>query len=87
MIVVSRLFGIFKGMRSDDDCDEVRGMSSDYIDGAATVSRHILKCGHCASFINTLQVTVGILRSPLKENSTPDFKQRIREQLNRERGN
>ena len=80
-------------MRSDDDCDEVRGMSSDYIDGAlsqngaATVSRHILKCGHCASFINTLQVTVGILRSPLKEKPTRDFKQRIREQLNRERGN
>ena len=53
--MVSQLFGIFNGMRSDDDCDEVRGMSSDYLDGelgqcgAATVSRHILKCGPCAS--------------------------------------
>ena len=91
--MVSQLFGIFNGMRSDDDCDEVRGMSCDYLDGklgqcgAATVSRHILKCGPCASFANTLHATVGLLRSTPKEKPSPDFKQRIREQVNRERGN
>mgnify|MGYP000055910903 FL=1 len=62
-------------------------MSSDYLDGelsqcgAATVSRNILKCGPCASFINTLQATVSLLRSTPKEKPSPDFKQRIREQL------
>ena len=37
--------------------------------------------------VNTLHATVGLLRSTPKEKPSPDFKQRIREQVNRERGN
>ena len=89
--MVSRLFGIFKGMRSDDDCDEIRAMSSEYIDGelsesgAATVNGHIGKCGPCNSFINTLRATVGLLRSTPKEQPPSDFKQRLQDRLDQER--
>ncbi|MCH7800221.1 MAG: zf-HC2 domain-containing protein [Chloroflexi bacterium] len=66
-------------------------MSSDYIDGelsearAATVSSHILNCGPCRSFINTLRATVKLLRSTPKEVPPSDYKQRLQERLNEER--
>ncbi len=90
--MVSRLFGIFKRRQEDDDCDQIRDMSSDYIDGelseasVATVNGHILKCGPCNSFLNTLRATVGLLRSTPKEEPPSDFKQRLRDRLDKERG-
>ena len=80
-------------MGSDDDCEEFRNMSSDYIDGelsearAATVSSHILNCGPCRTFINTLRATVSLLRSTAKEEPPSGFKQRLRDRLDQGRGN
>ena len=80
-------------MRADDDCDEVRGTSSDYIDGelseagTAKVRAHILKCGPCEAFINTLRATVSLLRSTAKEEPPSGFKQRLRDRLDQGRGN
>jgi len=80
-------------MKSGDDCEEVRGMSSDYIDGelnkpeVAKVRTHILNCGPCDTFINTLRATVGLLRSTPKQQPPSDFKQRIRDRLDQEQNN
>jgi anti-sigma factor RsiW len=80
-------------MKSGDDCEEVRGMSSDYIDGelntakVSNVNSHILKCGPCDAFIKTLRATVSLLRSTPKQQPPSDFKQRLRDRLDQEQNN
>lgn len=88
--MVSRLAGIFKRQKDGPDCEEVRNLSSDYIDGdldlvtAEKVKSHLEACGPCNAFINTLRATVRLLRGTPKRDAPDDFRKRIRETLRRE---
>ena len=85
--MVSRITGIFKRREKDLDCEEVRDLSSDYIDEeldqatADKVSSHLDWCGPCNAFVNTLRATVRILRGMPKSEAPSDLRQRVRENL------
>ena len=90
--MVSRLVRMLmgKGMM-DGDCEEIRNLSSDYVDGelaAETVGKvesHLARCGPCTAFINTLRATVRLLRNIPDRQAPGDFRQRVREGLQEER--
>ena len=89
--MVSRFTKLFRRMRGDDDCIEVREMSSDFIDGelddasVERVSSHISRCGPCNAFINTLRSTIEMLRSSPKRQAPDDLQRRIRQRIQQER--
>ncbi len=78
-------------MRDDDECLEVREMSSDFIDGDLDsgaknrVQSHIGKCGPCNAFISTLRSTIDMLRSRPKQQAPDGMQQRIRQHIRQER--
>ena len=88
--MVSRLFGLFKRRTVEDDCEEIRGLSSDYIDEdlepvvRERVKSHLDWCPPCNAFVNTLRTTVGILRATPKRNGPGDLRQRIRENIRKD---
>ena len=85
--MISRITGIFKRQEKDLDCEEVRALSSDYIDEeldqatAGTVSFHLDRCGPCNAFINTLRATVRLLQGMPKGKAPDDLRQRVRDKL------
>lgn len=84
-----RFFNIFK--RRELDCQEVRDVSSDFIDGdvsdkqKARIAFHLERCGPCTAFVNTLRATVELLRSAPDAELPAGFKQRIRDSLGDQR--
>lgn len=88
--MVSRITGIFKRKGHDVDCQDVRELSSDYIDGdlddarVSQVSRHLGWCGPCNAFVNTLRATVELLRATPKREPPDGFRDRIREKLRKD---
>ena len=88
--MVSRIIGLFRRRDVEPDCEEVRGLSSDLIDGdldsaaELRVKSHLEKCGPCNAFVKTLRATVGLLRSSPKRTAPADLKQRIRDNIERE---
>ena len=88
--MVSRLLGLFKRGDEDPDCHEVRGVSSDYIDGdldhasEERVRKHLEWCGPCNAFISTLRSTVSMLRSLPKGEASESFRERVREAVKNE---
>ena len=89
--MVSRLIRLFRRGDEDLDCGEVRGLSSDYIDGeldpavSERVKGHLDWCGPCSSFVNTLRATIGMLRASPKREVPDDFRAGVRERLEAER--
>lgn len=87
--MVSRIVNRLLGRDDDPDCEEVRGLSSDYIDGdldgpvAAKVDSHLAWCGPCSAFINTLKATVALLRSSTSKDAPSGFTEQVRENLPR----
>ena len=85
--MVSRITSIFRRKDPEPDCDEVRDISSDYIDGelderrAGKVKSHLDGCAPCQAFIRTLRATVNLLRSTPKQQAPEGFRSRIRESL------
>ena len=85
--MVSRLLGIFKRNRMDDDCLEVRERSSDLIDGdidepsEQRIKGHIGRCGPCNAFMNTLRATVNLLRSSPRKEPSEGFQARVLESI------
>ena len=90
--MVSRFLRVFSRMGGDNDCREVRDLSSDYIDDELDsaskdrVSEHIGRCGPCNAFVNTLRATVSILRSTPKSDAPEGFRDRVREAIKTEEG-
>lgn len=84
-----RFFNIFK--RRELDCQEVRDVSSDFIDGdvsdrmRARIASHLERCGPCTAFVNTLKATVELLRSAPDQELPGGFKRRIRDRLGDQR--
>ena len=73
------------------DCEEIRNLSSDFIDGelgsetVEKVKSHLAMCGPCTAFMNTLRGTVRLLRTIPKREAPGGFRERIRESLREER--
>ncbi len=88
--MVSRFLGLFKRGDEDPDCHEVRGLSSDYIDGELDqaseerLARHLEWCGPCNAFISTLRTTVSMLRSLPKREASDSFRERVRQSVKSE---
>ena len=89
--MVSRFTGFFrrKMNKGDLDCKEVRQLSSDYIDGelheqtSTKVKVHLRLCPPCNALIRSLIATVGLLRDTPKRKAPDEFKQRLRDNLQR----
>ena len=88
--MVSRFIAMIKGRGMDDDCEEVRGLSSDLIDGdideptEQRIKGHLGRCGPCNSFINTLRATVSLLRSTPKNEPSEGFRARVLENMKKD---
>ena len=88
--MVSRIIGMFKRKDDDLDCQDVKELSSDYIDGdledakASHVSRHLGWCAPCNAFVNTLRATVELLRAMPKRDAPDGFRDRVRENLRKD---
>ncbi|MCY4654165.1 MAG: zf-HC2 domain-containing protein [Dehalococcoidia bacterium] len=84
-----RFLNIFK--RRELDCQEVRDVSSDFIDGdvsnkqKAKIAHHLGRCGPCTAFVNTLRATVDLLRAAPDVELPAGFKRRIRDSLSEQR--
>ena len=91
--MVSRLIGIFRRRDIDPDCEEVRELSSDYLDddleqaSANQVTEHIKGCPPCNSFINTLKATIGLLRGTPRQDPPADFKERLKQNIREQQHN
>ena len=91
--MVSRIASIFRRKDPEPDCDEVRDVSSDYIDGelderkTGRVKSHLDGCAPCNAFIRTLRATVNLLRSTPKQKAPEGFRSRIRESLPKDAAN
>ena len=87
--MVSWIIGIFK-RREEPDCQHVRDLSSDYIDGeldevmVEKVGSHLGWCAPCNAFVNTLRATVELLRASPKRRAPDSLRDRLRETLRNE---
>jgi anti-sigma factor RsiW len=85
--MVSRITGIFKRKDPKLHCEQVRSLSSAYIDdelGRNTADRmklHLDWCPPCNAFVSTLRATVEMLRATPKRKAPDSFRQRLRESL------
>ena len=88
--MVSRIIGIFRRKGDDLDCEDVKGLSSDYIDEdleeakVSQVSRHLGWCAPCNAFVRTLKATVELLRATPKQEAPDGFRDRVRKNLRKE---
>ena len=88
--MVSRFLRGFRRPKMDVDCEEVRRLSSDYIDAeldqssADRVRGHLERCGPCSAFIKTLRATVDMLSSIGKRRADDGFRRRVREAIAKE---
>ncbi len=85
---------IMKMIRRDDvDCDEVRRLSSDYLEEdlppakRSLIQSHIANCGPCQAFIDTLASTISILSKLPRVAAPAYFKQSILERTREENKN
>ena len=84
--MVSRVLR-FLMRRNIEDCKEVRGLASDYIDDDLEqvvrdrVKSHLDWCPPCNAFVRTLRTTVGLLKAAPKAKAAGDLQQRIRDKI------
>ena len=85
--MVSRIIGFLKRRMMKDECEEIRGLSSDYIDDdldevvRGRVKSHLDWCPMCTAFVKTLRTTVGLLRATPKTKAPSNLRQQIRENI------
>ena len=83
--MISRLMRIFRRSMLPPECEEVRSLSSDYLDGdlepllMQKIREHISGCELCVAFVNTLAATVGLLRAAPARKAPSGFKERVRQ--------
>ena len=76
--------------RGDVDCNEVRKLSSDYLDEdlaqpkQSAIQAHLSNCGPCRAFVDTLASTIGILSRFPKVSAPSSFRDSVMEKINRE---
>ena len=80
---------IFKG--GEVDCEDVKQMSSDYIEDQLppkrlkSVQQHLTGCGPCRAFVETLTTTIGLLSRLPRVTLPPSFKENLNSKICRER--
>jgi predicted anti-sigma-YlaC factor YlaD len=87
------LIGLLKKLfhRDGDDCEEVRKLSSDYLDEdlappkQSAIRAHLINCGPCRDFVDTLATTIGILSRFPKVSTPPTFHDSVMERINQEK--
>ena len=85
--MVSRITSLFGRSREGNECDHVRGLSSDFIDDELDPEErdrllaHLEWCGLCIAFINTLRATVNMLGSSDAPETPPALKDNIRARI------
>jgi predicted anti-sigma-YlaC factor YlaD len=88
LIVFSVLNKIFR--RGEADCNEVRRLSSDFLEGdlpppkLSAIQTHLNNCGPCRAFVDTLSYTIGILSRFPRVPVPPSFKRSVIERIRRE---
>ena len=71
--------------RGEVDCNEVRQLSSDFIEEElqpakqSSIRAHLSRCGPCKSFVDTLATTIGVLARLPRVSAPISFKQSILE--------
>lgn len=76
--------------RGDADCNEVRKLSSDYLEEDLTptkrsaIQAHLSNCGPCRAFVDTLASTIGILSRFPKVAAPPTLHDSVMDRINRE---
>jgi hypothetical protein len=85
--MVSRIAGFFRRNEMDPDCMEVRESSSDLIDDyldesvSTRLNEHLVRCGPCHSFIQSLKATVGLLRATPQQKAPTGFADRLKKKI------
>ncbi len=75
--------------RGEVDCNEVRRLSSDYIEDDlpevkhSAIRTHLSNCGPCRAFVDTLGSTIGILSRLPPATAPASFKQSLMERIKR----
>ena len=75
--------------RGELDCDEVRDLSSDYLEEdlpqpkVSGIQAHLNNCGPCRAFVDTLAATIGVLARFPKVQAPASFKESLMERIRR----
>ena len=86
---LDRFFSIFR--KKDSEHVEVRGLSSDYLEGnlpsslMERVRTHLEKCGPCAAFVNGLSATIRMLSDMGRKEPPPHLKSHIYQRVHEEK--
>ena len=86
------MFGSIKKLfrKGEVDCEEVRRVSSDYIEEdlppprMSAVHAHLSNCGPCKAFVDTLATTIGMLARLPRVKAPDKFKQSVMDRIKRE---
>ena len=76
--------------RGELDCDDIRSLSSDYVDGTISESvaenfrRHLAECQNCSRFVATFRATVLTLRDLPRRTAPVDLRDRVNERIQAE---
>lgn len=85
--MVSRITGFFRRNSMDPDCMELRESSSDLIDedleeaDAVRLNEHMVRCGPCHSFIQSMKATIALLRATPTEKAPQGFAERLKRRI------
>ena len=77
--------------RGDADCNEVRKLSSDYLDEdlapikRSVIQAHLSNCGPCRAFVDTLASTIGLLSRIPKVSAPSAFHDSVMDRIKQEK--
>ena len=77
--------------RGDADCNEVRKLSSDYLDEdlaptkRSVIQVHLSNCGPCRAFVDTLASTIGLLSRIPKVSAPSAFHDSVMDRIKQEK--
>ena len=77
--------------RGDADCNEVRKLSSDYLDEdlaptkRSVIQAHLSNCGPCRAFVDTLASTIGLLSRIPKVSALSAFHDSVMDRIKQEK--
>jgi len=75
--------------RGEVDCNEVRQLSSDYLEDDlpqvkhSAIRTHLSNCGPCRAFVETLASTIGILTRLPRVSAPSSFKESVMTRIKR----
>ncbi len=78
-------------LRGDADCNEVRKLSSDYLDEdlaptkRSVIQAHLSNCGPCRAFVDTLASTIGLLSRIPKVSAPSAFHDSVMDRIKQEK--